>query len=229
MKLYKFAPINKYSLLGLANRTFYCAKPSSFNDPYEFEFNEKVCSDAYLEHARIEHGTVTVSEFSASELREQLREAIKEKIDSFGVVCLSERDDSPLMWGHYAQSQKGMCLEFSVAEDDNSVFPVCYCEALPILDDPSSSLWSRRNALKPLVTKHVDWSYERERRILREEGGRSFNYPESFKLLSVAFGVRCSSEDIDLVKCVLSGTKVQFRQAFLDRSTYKISFRNYRG
>lgn len=41
---------------------------------------------------------------------------------SFGVLCLSECPDDILLWSHYADSHRGLCLEFDVAGQP-TVFP----------------------------------------------------------------------------------------------------------
>src|SRR5262249_53331053 len=41
---------------------------------------------------------------------------------SFGVLCLSECPDDILLWSHYADSHRGLCLEFDVA-GYSEVFP----------------------------------------------------------------------------------------------------------
>ena len=41
---------------------------------------------------------------------------------SFGVLCLSECPDDILLWSHYADSHRGLCLEFDVA-GYSGVFP----------------------------------------------------------------------------------------------------------
>ena len=53
---------------------------------------------------------------------------------SFGVLCLSKCPDDILLWSHYADSHRGLCLEFDVA-GYSEVFPrlhaVKYADAYP--------------------------------------------------------------------------------------------------
>lgn len=164
---------------------------------------------------------------SPLERRSKLKNDIQPQVADFGVVSFSERDDSPLMWGHYANNHEGMCLEFEVTEHEGSVFPVSYSDELAILDDPAAPLWHKNNMMKSLVTKHIDWSYEREHRILQTNGGRCHPYPDEFGLVSVAFGVRTPQEDIDLVQHILTAKDVVFRQAIRDQNRPKILFVPY--
>lgn len=224
MRFFKFQPINKYSLHGLANQSLFFAHPSVLNDPFEFELHDEVCSDEMLQYIRSSGGVG--SEISSVELRSNLKKEARRHIADFGVVSLSERDDSPLMWGHYANDHKGMCLEFEVANHEGSVIPVDYSDELAVLTDPKVPFWHKDNALKPLTTKHSDWSYEKEHRLLHCSGGTSQPYPEDIELVSVAFGTRAPKIDIELVQHVLAGKRVGFRQAILNTERPKISFRS---
>lgn len=42
--------------------------------------------------------------------------------ESFGVLCLSERPDDILLWSHYSNSHRGLCLEFDASAHPD-VFP----------------------------------------------------------------------------------------------------------
>jgi hypothetical protein len=43
--------------------------------------------------------------------RIQIEEILQEFVNRLGVVSLSARPDNTLMWAHYANDHKGMCLE----------------------------------------------------------------------------------------------------------------------
>lgn len=100
--------------------------------------------------------------------REQIYAGFGERV---GILSLSEAPDVPLMWAHYAQSHQGFVVGFDDAhpffhgrrseEDDfyhlRAVVyrpPVAYASMMD-LDGEAF-----------LVSKHPDWSYERERRML---------------------------------------------------------------
>jgi hypothetical protein len=44
-----------------------------------------------------------------------MTDLLKALDDSFGVLCLSERPDDILLWSHYGNSHRGLCLEFDAA------------------------------------------------------------------------------------------------------------------
>ena len=77
------------------------------------------------------------------------------------IYCLVPEPDSILMWTHYADSHKGICLEFAV---DNPVFQ----QAAPIKYKRNYPVWApgiHDDLGDFLLTKAEDWSYEKEYRI----------------------------------------------------------------
>jgi Protein of unknown function (DUF2971) len=82
----------------------------------------------------------------------------------YRINCLSARSDSQLMWGHYADHHRGVCLEFDVRTPDFSLaIQVDYNAAYPnfsLVDDSD---------LSPFHTKSSDWAYEQEYRLIAQE------------------------------------------------------------
>lgn len=87
--------------------------------------------------------------------------------DTFGLVCMSETWQSPVMWAHYGDKHKGICLGFEV--EDRAPRQVTYessrLERLlgdsPRLGDVTSEVLNT-----VLTTKSDEWSYEREHRLI---------------------------------------------------------------
>ncbi len=82
-----------------------------------------------------------------------------------GIYCLTPHPDSTLMWSHYADRHRGICLEFSC--DDNALFgfaqQVTYRSTYPNL----KFKYIEEKGLEEIVlTKAADWSYEDEYRIV---------------------------------------------------------------
>jgi hypothetical protein len=81
----------------------------------------------------------------------------------YRIYCLTENPASPLMWGHYAASHTGICLEF---EARRNPFPaaekVQYRVTYPAWDLPTIGH-------EPLVTKSMDLVVWAEWRLIAEE------------------------------------------------------------
>lgn len=99
-----------------------------------------------------------------------IRSGLDKKI---GALCLSEVNDSLLMWAHYGSSHEGFVLGFDVRHshfhrqrnpDDFFYHPlrVLYREARP------REMLTNLNEAALFLTKSYHWSYEREWRIFCE-------------------------------------------------------------
>jgi hypothetical protein len=68
------------------------------------------------------------------------------------------------MWAHYADSHRGICLEFSTRNATfSTALQVSYSKDYPILDVTSS------DDLLPLIGKSASWAYEEEYRLVSQE------------------------------------------------------------
>ncbi len=95
---------------------------------------------------------------------------------STGVTCLSESDDSLLMWSHYANNHRGMCVEYELMEINKQLqftpVPVVYSNqraCFGTLDMETAGNDATKALIHSLTSKSNDWSYEKEWRIIREK------------------------------------------------------------
>lgn len=139
------------------------------------------------------------------------------------ILCLSALDESLLMWSHYADQHRGVALGFDTSVMENSLKrpfePVKYCDSPPRLIDADA--WSRSMVFglphpeltggerEWAITKHTDWNYEREWRIVTITQRRTADEYEDFAfprdaLVEVVLGCRtdpsCSEELLALVR-----------------------------
>jgi len=120
-----------------------------------------------------------------------------------GVLCFTKSWHNPLMWSHYGDKHRGMCLGFDV--NRKMVKCIDYRpERLPLdqwkaldLTDPPKEVMERL-----LTTKFARWQYENERRVLVslaglkpevKEGKECFFrcFDDDLKLVEVFAGARC--------------------------------------
>lgn len=107
---------------------------------------------------------------------------IVEHLRTIKVLCLSSVNDHNAMWGLYADSHRGVVLEFANMPGLDSVYrcaqPVDYREqAPPLLDDEELAQFFAGNIklstglADPLMfLKSTHWSHEQELRIVTGEG-----------------------------------------------------------
>lgn len=165
-KLYKYQRVlyseaEKDNYLRLKNH-LKCHKislscPSKFNDPFDCQF-------AFPD-----------------DLGGKLFRMSKNSLDAvWRVGCLTEHANNRLMWSHYADSHRGICIEydfsnFSAFLDQSLFAPVIYSSKRPqftkqLLDHLNHNqlnLQDRRYLTSALFTKDTIWEYESEWRILK--------------------------------------------------------------
>jgi len=85
----------------------------------------------------------------------------------YRVYCLTPNENNLLMWSHYADNHKGLCLQFDVrCQQIGEAYKVHYQEQLPTslvgaADD--------QETIKALLTKSDIWAYEEEYRLLARD------------------------------------------------------------
>lgn len=138
----------------------------------------------------------------------------------WGVCCFTEDSNNELMWSHYARSHTGICLEFNFSHTPalgEKLWPVKYASEMPVIN-------SFDELPDALLTKHTQWAYEREWRLLKMLGGsESFNHTS---LTAIYFGAKSEPMEIQRVMetCRSAGYTINFYKAKLARDSYALSF-----
>lgn len=91
--------------------------------------------------------------------------------DNYGVLSMTERWNSILMWSHYANFHKGFCIGLNESKMRNSNFfhnggPVNYETNFPIIH-PLNNEDSIEMMFMQTHRKALDWSYEKEYRLVK--------------------------------------------------------------
>ncbi len=200
----------------ICHSEFYFPKPASFNDPFDcrpsfqFEASDKEMA-SYFDHLLKKFKPQLNREQRRQESKSMLRDwernprnpaALKwvkqqhtERIaEQIGVLCLSGVKDDILMWSHYADSHRGICLEF----DGHSEFfanaqEVKYLPVRPRINPFRQSQEEMMEAA--LLTKAEHWKYEQEWRLVHyQKGSGVYRYPPVV-LTGVILGAQISPHD----------------------------------
>ena len=142
-----------------------------------------------------------------------------------GVLCLSETNDSILMWSHYADCHRGVCLAY----DTNDKFfvnaqPVQYQRERPRVDPIVQS--EEQMLDNAIFTKSDAWAYEKEWRILHYQHGPGERQSPHACLKAVILGVAVSSTNRRLVEAWAksSPAKPTVVRTHLSPSEFAIAF-----
>jgi hypothetical protein len=125
-------------------------------------------------------------------------QALKQEMArTVGMLCFSKTWSNPVLWSHYADKHRGLCLGFDIP--DEWAVEVSYTGAR-LKADLEHSLPSEKNSSfghKLLTTKFSHWRYEKEvRTIIRlenshsEHGHNFLPYCNALRLREVIIGPR---------------------------------------
>jgi hypothetical protein len=133
VRVYHFLPA-KFALDDIERRRIKISEIDQLNDPFEL----------WCVHQKDKR------------LRIALRGFKKEMGARFGMLCFSQRWHSPVLWSHYADKHRGICLGFEI--DRRGIRAIDYLPTRPVLRVPPN----RKDTNQLLFTKYSDWSYEEE-------------------------------------------------------------------
>ena len=227
----------------LETNRIYCSSPAAFNDPWDCKphFNSEILSDPHENQCHADWAvdvckrktgmtpqdlermrqSLLTDRVRAAELLSQISAEMATAINSrYRVYCLCPQADNLLMWAHYADSHRGICLEFDLRNDVLCSALKCkYAAEFPTikLHDHSMS-----TDLLILLSKSNVWSYEQEYRLIAQEkteavlGARTLMTDENFlqlpagALRAVIIGCQAEHERVRaLVQAVAPGVRVR--------------------
>jgi hypothetical protein len=223
---FKFRAINKYLIDSLVKGTLYFSLPAHLNDPFDCQIDIKKAA---------KHAISKLSGMKCDILKkisgpEGYFDEIQTRMKKVGICSFSLKLEDPLLWSHYADEHRGLCLTYQFPEDflmdtSNRIVGVSQLE----YDENPLTNWFIENApekygtnfedhfttellKKVLIIKGKGWSYEDEARIIREKEG-NFPIPKKF-LKQVCFGLNTSEHYISLIRQIIenSGYSVNYCQ-----------------
>jgi hypothetical protein len=185
MEFYRYQSINKLTLQNLTNQKNWVADPLEFNDPFEFSLYDNYLIDDYGKARHFSH------------IEYAIVMKYKDLINNYGVVCYTSNNNNTLLWSHYADHHKGMCLVFDLDKENmEKLYKVKYQKNFAKINYTDDS--NIMEEIKTLVTtKSIEWEYEKEYREIFIEKNSLYKYPG--KLVEIIFGCRAPFEDIKMV------------------------------
>ncbi|MFN0158766.1 MAG: DUF2971 domain-containing protein [Bacteroidota bacterium] len=198
--LYRYRPVDSYSLRTISHSEFFFCSLDSLNDPFDcnldFEYADtsNEIADYIADMAARTWPTVPAEELRrvaynqvlSGDARKTMNSVIaairSEFQEKLCMLCMSNKNDDILMYSHYANGHKGLCLEFATTTHKfyDRPFKVEYSETFP---QPKFSKFDSKNleSLTPfLCTKAMHWSYEQEWRIIKPEKAGLRQFPPKF-------------------------------------------------
>ena len=197
MRVYKFYPA-KWGLEALSKRRLKVSPIDELNDPFEY--------------LSLDLGNKSVRAWATRFWRKVSQD--------IGIISFSKNWYQPLMWAHYAESHRGLALGFDVP--DSLLSKINYVEnrIKPVSDIDRNSYEMQCLIQKLLTTKHKEWSYEDEYRLVRKlencvsEGDKFFaTFSEQTVLKEVILGARYVTSNSCQLSSDLKSEGVTFQTA----------------
>ncbi len=211
MKLYRYQPINQKTLSSLVKEKNWVSDPLDFNDPFEFSFKEIYNANKQNELTYLEEDSRMV------------RQLYHEIVSNYGVVCYSSVVPNILLYSHYADKHRGLCLEFEVENIENSnLKEVEYCTEFKRIAFSLENNSQKEEIEMILTSKSTVWACEKEYRQIFNFKNNYTNYPG--KLTRIIFGCQAKSDDIDVVVNLqsLNNTEIEFCKTFIFPNSYEL-------
>lgn len=211
--LYKYRKINHETLGIFINGELYFSKAIEFNDPFDTHLNMYESLLAFVrENAKYElpEGTTIFQEIC---------EQAAQELRNIGILSLSKNQKEILMWSHYADGHRGICLGFSLlglrhdfsTRNHPAEYDVDYDQIKPLNRLLSQYKQSNHRPFeffdadiyKILVEqKHMHWAYEKEVRFVYPRSGPIKFSPENLK--TVIYGIRTPANHKKMINNILA-------------------------
>ena len=149
--------------------------------------------------------------YKSKDIQNTMADKLYEDTQKFLITCFSKNNSSPLMWAHYANKNRGVCIEF----ENEGFLEVQYTNSrkpLKLKRIIGRILWSYHTSSKisvddssnkrflitlaPLLTKSQDWAYEEEVRCIvsssnpKVKFANNMHFYEFSSIRSITLGCR---------------------------------------
>ena len=207
MRVYKFYPA-KWGLEALLKRRLKVSPIDELNDPFEY--------------LSLDLGDKNVRAWA-----KQFRKIVSR---DNGIISFSGNWHQPLMWAHYADSHKGIALGFEIPNSLLSKITYIENRIKPESDVDDSKASMQRLVHQLLRTKHKEWSYEDEYRLVRplenciSEGDKFFAaFNEKTVLKEVILGARYETTNSKKLSSELKAQGVTFKTSRAEFTGFRMT------
>ena len=212
LSLYSFRRFNEYTLKDLIKNEITVVHPSQMNDPFDSlatffaksEYLDKRCKDNKNIGIQIEMSKhFRIRAFSTGECNSYMpNDSVLREI---------------LMWSHYADSHKGLCIRYELSpkfnynflEKTDEFYNFKFIQDVKYTDEPINFKDLRLNTQNSFTQKNKCWKYENEVRLITFDSSTDEPYvgiplDEESCIKEIIFGYCCPKETIDTVKALMS-------------------------
>ena len=231
--LHKYRTIDSTKKM-LENNSMWFSSPKNFNDPFDCQIipNTNNTESEIRKFLRDNINDLSDSEIDnlakitfnqPSKWKNTIEKTFDSIINSTGICCFTENPKNLLMWSHYTDCHKGVCLKFNLLKDPSFFvypLPVNYQDKYP----DYNHLGDRNDLIKDIIlTKSSDWKYENEIRVMKLNKIGLVPFKKEC-LEEIIFGYRTEQKDIDSIMELSKsrGFNIEFKRSGV--STFDVTF-----
>ena len=154
-------------------------------------------------------------------------------LDSIKVACLTTDNKNTVMWGHYADKHRGICIEYDISplldknENDFLIRKINYDRTAMI--NENIELYDLNLLMDLFSIKSKEWEYEDEYRVLyydREKYKNGLVKPLTIK--SICFGTETPESDKELICDIVENVELLYEAKFYDKELFKMNINEYK-
>lgn len=206
----------------LLRSKLWLSSPNDFNDPFEMSANviinasgdekrkyfKSVARNLGLNHIDSQKFVKKMSITNNNVLKEYYKESIRKTFETIGVHCFSYDPRNILMWSHYANEHKGICVQIERVRDFKTLVQVVnvnYSNNYPSINFIKSSVDDIKNTI---LNKSTDWKYEQECRILLPGQANTKIDINEDSVVGIIFGCIAPDDLKSFIKEIISERKM---------------------
>jgi len=176
-------------------------------------------------------------------IEDELSKTIIDKSKDLVISCFSKKEDSILMWAHYADNNRGLCLELE-NEDFLEMYYSSEKSSMKIKKLMYKILWHYHMgskfeivksdqseyllAIAPFLTKADDWKYEQEVRCIFNKNNikvlkKDDKYFYKMKAIkSITFGCRTPNDEKNEITKIALEKGIKTYETILSKESYRL-------
>ncbi len=235
--LYKYMKV-EHLLKTIENNTIWFSSPKQFNDPFDCNVSlinftppkkdiYKIINEKLSANRAVRRKEIKKNKQNPFRIKNQMAEQTQQIFFNSGVCCFSEVKDNILMWSHYADNHKGVCLKFnsSISKIATMAAKVKYATNF----EKELFFTNDAYAIYHLIfTKSDNWMYEKEIRAFQmmKTGEINFNISD---LTEIIFGCKMNkAQKLEIMKLVENKgyNHIKFKEAVQTKSSFNIKIDN---
>ena len=186
-RLWKYREWDDHAIDMVVHGEIHFSTVQQLNDPFEFRWHDKfptddaeidrfvrdLCSKTYgafepIEHRKVHYRSLLADVTSRAKMGGGVFPTSTDIV--LGVFSASEINNDLLMWSHYADHHKGVCIGVRPDVIGRLFVRVNYAEHVPVMDVWEYVKPSSDKFIKLSITKSLRWEYEKEWRTIYRKG-----------------------------------------------------------